>query len=149
MSGHEIELMGLNLVCADIDATIAFYRLAGVTIDDESIWRTATGPHHVNAATWTTDMEIELDSPDLARRYNAGYDQAPSPGGVILGFRAPSRAAVDEIHDRLVAAGHSSRQPPYDAFWGSRYTIVADPDGRDVGFMSLMDAAHRTAPPEV
>lgn len=149
MSGHDIELMGLNLVCADIDATIAFYRLAGVAIDDETIWRTPTGPHHVNAATWTTDVEIELDSPALARRYNAGYDEAPTPGGVILAFRAPTRAAVDLVHARLTAAGHRSRQPPYDAFWGARYAIVADPDGRDVGFMSPMDAAHRSSPPDV
>jgi uncharacterized glyoxalase superfamily protein PhnB len=149
MSDHEIELTGLNLVCADIDATIAFYRLAGVAIDDESIWRSATGPHHVNAATWSTDVELELDSPALTRLYNAGYGAAPSPGGVIVGFRVPTRAGVDEIHDRLVAAGHPSRQAPYDAFWGSRYAIVADPDGRDVGFMSPMDPAHRSTPPEV
>lgn len=149
MSGHEIELMGLNLVCADIDATVAFYRLAGVVIDDEAIWRTASGPHHVNAATWTTEVEIELDSPALARRYNAGYGAVPGAGGVVVGFRVATRAAVDEIHARMTAAGHPSRQVPYDAFWGSRYAIVADPDGRDVGFMSPMDAAHRSSPPDL
>jgi hypothetical protein len=68
---------------------------------------------------------------------------------VIVGFGVPSRAAVDEVHDRLVAAGHPSRQPPYDAFWGSRYAIVADPDGRDVGFMPPMDAGHRSSRPDV
>lgn len=149
MADQEIDFKGLNLVCADVDATIAFYRLAGVAIPDEAIWRTATGPHHVNAATWRTDVELELDSPALAARYNTGYAAAPSPGGVLLGFGVPTRVAVDEVHDRLAAAGHPSRQAPYDAFWGARYAIVADPDGRDVAFMSPMDDAHRSAPPDV
>ena len=149
MTSHEIALMGLNLVCADIDATVAFYRLAGMAIADEEIWRTATGPHHVNATGWRTDVQIELDSPALAPRYNAGYAEAPSAGGLVLGFRVPSREAVDEIHTRLIAAAHPSRQPPYDAFWGARYAIVADPDGRDVGFMSPSDPARRSSPPDL
>lgn len=151
MADHEIVFTGLNLVCADMDATIAFYRLAGVAIPDgdEVIWRTATGPHHANGATWHAEVGLELDSTALAERYNAGYAAAPSPGGAIVGFRVPTRAAVDEIHDRLVAAGHPSRQKPWDAFWGARFAVVADPDGRDVGFMSPADDAHRSPPPDI
>jgi uncharacterized glyoxalase superfamily protein PhnB len=149
MSSHQIELMGLNLVCADIDATVAFYRRAGIAIADDAIWRTTTGPHHVNAMEWRADVEIELDSPALARRYNAGYGGSPSPGGVVIGFRVASREAVDEIHARLTDAGHPSRQPPFDAFWGARYAIVADPDHRDVGFMSPSDPARQTPPPQI
>jgi hypothetical protein len=40
------------------------------------------------------------------------------------------------------------RQPPFDAFWGARYAIVADPDGNDVGLMSPIDESRRTWPPE-
>jgi uncharacterized glyoxalase superfamily protein PhnB len=139
----------LNLVCADLDATIAFYRLAGIELPDDAVWRTASGPHHANSPEWTAGVAIDLDSPDLARAYNAGYVGAPSLGGVVLGFRVPTREAVDEMHDRLTAAGHTSRQEPWDAFWGARYAIVADPDGRDVGFMSPSDDAHRSPPPDL
>jgi uncharacterized glyoxalase superfamily protein PhnB len=36
---------------------------------------------------------------------------------------------------------------PYDAFWGARYAVVADPAGISVGIMSPADDAGRTAPP--
>jgi hypothetical protein len=36
----------------------------------------------------------------------------------------------------------------FDAFWGARYAIVADPDGNDVGLMSPIDESRRTWPPE-
>ena len=67
----------------------------------------------------------------------------------MIGFRLASREAVDELHARLVAEGYRSRQEPYDTFWGARYAIVADPDGRDVGLMSPSDPARRSAPPEL
>ena len=36
-----------------------------------------------------------------------------------------------------------------DTFFGARYAIVADPDGRSVGIMSPIDPARRSAPPEI
>jgi hypothetical protein len=38
-------------------------------------------------------------------------------------------------------------QVPYDAFWGARYAIVADPDGNEVGLMSPRDDDRRSFPP--
>ena len=68
--------------------------------------------------------------------------------GVVIGFALPTREAVDERYAELTSAGYAGRQPPFDAFWGARYAIVADPDGHDVGLMSPMDSSRRTWPPE-
>jgi uncharacterized glyoxalase superfamily protein PhnB len=141
-----IRFDALDLVCRDVDQTVAFYRLAGVDIPDDTIWRTATGAHHVSDVA-LGEMGLSFNSTALASHFNAGYQDAPSP--TIIGFRVPTRDAVDEVHARLVAAGHASRQEPYDAFWGSRYAIVADPDGRDVSFMSPRDPERNTSPPDV
>jgi catechol 2,3-dioxygenase-like lactoylglutathione lyase family enzyme len=149
MADHTITFTGLNLVAEDVDATLAFYRLLGLSIPDDAVWRTATGAHHVTGGPAGSGAGIELDSPALAAAYHAGYAAAPSPGGAILGFGVASRDAVDDLHGRLVAAGHPSRQEPYDAFWGARYAIVADPDGRDVGIMSSPDADHRHPGPDL
>ena len=54
---------------------------------------------------------------------------------------------VDETFERLTAAGHTGRQAPHDAFWGARYALVADPDGRPVGLQSPVDPALRSRPP--
>jgi len=67
---------------------------------------------------------------------------------VIVGFSLPNRDAVDQRYAELTSAGYVGRQPPFDAFWGARYAIVADPDGNDVGLMSPIDETRRTCPPE-
>jgi uncharacterized glyoxalase superfamily protein PhnB len=54
---------------------------------------------------------------------------------------------VDRLYAELTAGGYRGKQPPYDAFWGARYAVVADPDGIDVGLMSPIDQQHRCWPP--
>jgi catechol 2,3-dioxygenase-like lactoylglutathione lyase family enzyme len=147
MAEDRIEFTGLNLVCSDIEATVGFYRLLGVAIPEATLWRTGTGVHHVPGVEAGGSSELEFDSPDLARLYNAGFETSPTPAGVVIGFRVPSRNDVDRLYAVLIDAGHTSRQAPFDPFWGARYAIVADPDGRDVGLMSPSDPDRRTAPP--
>ncbi len=43
--------------------------------------------------------------------------------------------------------GHRSLHPPSDGFWGARYAIVEDPDGRAVGLMSPVEDRYRSAVP--
>ena len=64
-----------------------------------------------------------------------------------LGFQRPTREDVDRMYGEVTGAGYQGRQKPYDAFWGARYAIVADPDGNDVGLMSPIDEQRRTWPP--
>ncbi len=49
---------------------------------------------------------------------------------------AADQASVRAFLAELTAVGYRARQPPFDAFWGARFAIVADPDGNDVGLMS-------------
>jgi uncharacterized glyoxalase superfamily protein PhnB len=59
----------------------------------------------------------------------------------------PSRNDVDATYNRLEEAGFTGLQRPYDAFWGSRYAIVADPEGNNVGLESPMEDDKRSWPP--
>ncbi|MFP3902308.1 MAG: VOC family protein, partial [Acidimicrobiia bacterium] len=93
-------------------------------------------------------FSLELDTADSARIWHAGWRADPASVGVVIGFALTDRQAVDDRYDELTAAGYEGRQPPFDAFWGARYAIVADPDGNDVGLMSPMDESRRTWPPE-
>ena len=58
----------------------------------------------------------------------------------------PSREAVNNTYDDLVAARYVGEQPPYDAFRGARYAIVRDPDANSVGLMSAIDPTRRYEP---
>ena len=138
----------LNLVSADPTASVAFYRRLGVDVADAAIWRTESGTHHVNARSG--EFNFELDSTAFAQVWNEGWrNRSDLKGRVVLGFRAVSREAVDEVYADLTAAGYVGLQPPYDAFWGARYAVVEDPDGIAVGLMSPMSADFRSLPPEV
>jgi uncharacterized glyoxalase superfamily protein PhnB len=138
---------GLNLVVKDMDATLAFYRKLGLAIPESAVWRTESGAHHVEVSM-PDGVDLDFDSPQLAKSYNAGWKPDQTSGSVI-GFSLPTREAVDERYGELIAAGYTGLQPPYDTFWGARYAIVEDPDGNHVGLMSPLDPARRTAPPSV
>jgi catechol 2,3-dioxygenase-like lactoylglutathione lyase family enzyme len=137
------DLHMLNVVVQDMDATLAFYRRLGVTVPEGD---DAAGPHV--QIRMPGGLSLELDTGESARLWHAGWRADPGSVAVVLGFALPSREAVDERYAELTHAGYVGRQPPFDAFWGARYAIVADPDGNDVGLMSPIDEARRTWPPE-
>jgi uncharacterized glyoxalase superfamily protein PhnB len=83
----------------------------------------------------------DIDAP--ARFYRDLGADVPEVGA---GFSYPTSEAVDEAYLAATAAGYPGRQPPYHAFWGTRYAIVADPDGNDVGLMGPVDPARRYVP---
>lgn len=129
----------VNIVVSDMDASVRFYRLLGLDIpDSDPAWQA----HHRTARS--EGVDIDLDSREFAKKWNAG-SRGASANSTVLGFRLPSRAAVDETFMRIVTAGYASQQEPYDTFWGATYAIVEDPDGNPVGLMSPPDSARRTA----
>ena len=143
------QLSQLNLVANDMESTLAFYRLLGLEIPEDTVWRTDSGVHHAGLAL-PNGFGLDFDSPALANVYNAAWNRPQGPGsGSVIGFTLDTRAAVDEMYTRLTNAGHSGLQPPFDAFWGARYAIVEDPNGNHVGLMSPIDPAQRSAGPEL
>lgn len=130
----------INLVVADMEATVAFYRRLGLEVADTlPQWQA----DHRNA-TMPDGLNLDFDSITSAQQWNAG---ANATAGRVIGFRLPTREAVDATYADLTGAGYAGQQPPYDAFWGSRYAIVEDPDGNAVGLMSPRDPNRRSPTP--
>ncbi|MEX1008050.1 MAG: VOC family protein [Acidimicrobiia bacterium] len=133
----------LNLVVSDMDAAVAFYRQLGLEVPDGGA---DDGIRHVEIEI-PGGIHLDLDNETLARVYNAAWRRPEGGSRALLGFGVSSRAAVDDKYAELTGAGHRGVQPPYDAFWGARYAIVADPDGNEVGLMSPHDDDMRSFPP--
>jgi uncharacterized glyoxalase superfamily protein PhnB len=135
----------IKLVVSDIDATVAVYRRVGLSIADSGDdWPPGSGARHVEVETGD-GVSLEFDNVKGASTWHGGVRESGAPVAV-LGFSLPSRDAVDTLYAELTAAGAVGRQAPYDAFWGARYAVVADPDGNDVGLMSPKDATLRYTP---
>jgi uncharacterized glyoxalase superfamily protein PhnB len=133
----------LNLVVADMAASLAFYRRLGIAAPEGQDAAAA----HVQLRM-PSGFSFELDTGESARLWHAGWRADPVGVSVVIGFSLPTREAVDERYAELTSAGYAGRQPPFDAFWGARWAIVADPDGNDIGLMSPIDESRRTWPPE-
>ena len=131
----------VNLVVADMAASVEFYRRLGLRIGgDDDPW----AAHHRSADT-DGGVDLDFDSRDFARVWSQGWPEGRS--GAVLSFRMPDRASVDRTYAELTGAGYAGQQEPYDAFWGARFAIVSDPDGNPVGLMSESDPEWRSAPP--
>jgi uncharacterized glyoxalase superfamily protein PhnB len=130
----------INIVVRDMPAMLEFYEVLGLDI-------AASPPDweaHHRTATTGDGLDLDFDSEEFAHHWNEGWPAGAS--GPVLGFRVAERSTVDELFQKLMAAGYETQQPPYDAFWGARYAIVVDPDGNSVGIMSASDPARRSRP---
>jgi catechol 2,3-dioxygenase-like lactoylglutathione lyase family enzyme len=136
------DLHMVNVIVRDMVASVDFYRRLDVVPQDD----VDTSGAHVQLRM-PSGFSLELDTAESARLWHAGFRAEPGSAAVVIGFALPSREAVDDRYADLTAAGYVGRQPPFDAFWGARYAIVADPDGNDVGLMSPIDESRRSWPP--
>ena len=134
----------LNLVAKDFDRTVAFYRKLGFEIVEAP--PSPEGIRHAKAKL-PDGFLLEFDNETLARFYNAAWRDEQKREGVVIGFRLTTREEVDRRYDELLSSGYTGLQAPYDAFWGARYAIIADPDGHAIGLMSPLEEACRTWPP--
>jgi uncharacterized glyoxalase superfamily protein PhnB len=132
----------INLVARDVDAMVEFYRRLGVDVAPTL----APWDRHHRTLKMPGGLDFDIDSATFASQWNQG--RPPEQLGPLIGFRVVERETVDEIYADLTGAGYAGQQPPYDAFWGARYAIVADPEGNAVGIMSESDPEMRSAPPD-
>ena len=116
----------LGIVASNLAASVAFYRLLGLSFPEGS---EAEG--HVEAEL-PGGARLMLDTEELVRSFDPGF-QAPSGAGRIgLAFRCEDPDEVDRVYDAVLDAGYTGERPPWDAFWGQRYATVLDPDGNTV-----------------
>ncbi len=134
----QIRLDQINLVVTDIEESLRFFRLLGIPFGEPG------GPHA--SYQFPGGPRLELDQQEFGRVWNSGTPDALG-GAAVFTVSVPSRPAVDDLWLRMRDAGYESRQRPYDAFWGARYAIIADPDGYQIGLMSPPDADLRFWPP--
>jgi catechol 2,3-dioxygenase-like lactoylglutathione lyase family enzyme len=126
----------IELVVSDMAATLAFYRQLGLEIP-----KTADAEPHVDLEL-AGGMRLAWDTEDTIRSFDPEWS-SPTQGRhrINLAFACESPAEVDAAWAELTDAGYHSHLEPWDAFWGMRYAVVHDPDGRPVDlFAPLLTA---------
>ena len=122
----------IEIVAADMAATLRFYRSLGLPISEE-----ADTEVHV-AVDLPGGLHLLFDTQETIRSFDPSWTPPSGGHGVALAFDCGQPAAVDATHDALVADGYRSHLAPWDAFWGQRYATVLDPDGNAVDLFAAL-----------
>ena len=141
MSQQKPVFSEFTLFVRDMPAALSFYRRLGIAVpkgsDDEI---------HV-VAELPGGLSMSFDTIQLTKGYDPGWQEPTGGSRTLLQFKLSSREAVDELFAELTEAGYTGHQAAFDAFWGSRYATINDPDGNLVGFQSPRDPARGGPPP--
>ena len=136
----------VNLFVADMAASVEFYRLLELDVPDPDEWPDGSGALHVEVGDSDAGCYLALDNHPMARIWNPPFEADRGEGNVVVGLLVEERGDVDRLYERVRAAGHRTGQEPYDAFFGSRYAIVFDPDGNQVGLKSPIEEDRKYVP---
>ena len=133
--GMKLQLALLELVVADMAATLAFYRRVGLDIPPD-----ADKAPHVDVEV-TGGLRMAFDTEDTIRSFDPQWSRPAGGHRAALAFACDSPAAVDAAYADLTGAGYAGHLAPWDAFWGMRYAVVHDPDGTPVDLFAVQPAA--------
>jgi uncharacterized glyoxalase superfamily protein PhnB len=110
--------------------SIAFYRLLGLDVPET--------PDEGHVDTFLPNgVRFMLDTEDVVRSFNPDWARADG-NQLSIAFECGSPAEVDEVYARVVAGGFEGEKEPWDAFWGQRYALLADPDGVEVNLYAAL-----------
>ncbi|WP_166906611.1 VOC family protein [Mycobacterium sp. DL440] len=122
----------IEIVAKDLHRSLDFYRLLGLEVPQPE------GPHV--EVTLPGGNRLAFDTEEVIAGMHPGWVPPTGRGRVALAFGLDSPAEVDELYERLTAAGHPRTLKPYDAPWGHRYATVEDPDGTSVDLFAALDS---------
>jgi catechol 2,3-dioxygenase-like lactoylglutathione lyase family enzyme len=120
----------VGIVVRDMAAALKFYRSLGLDIPPD-----LDGEPHVEITA--NGYRIAWDTEELMRSINPDWI-APTGQRIALAFKCDSPQEVDSVYARLVAQGYHGHKQPWDAFWGQRYAVIADPDGSTVDLFAAL-----------
>ena len=129
--GEQPNLLGVYLFVRDLPATLAFYRVLGLQIEEVS--------DVFARATMSNGATLEFGTAALTRSYDPNWQEPNLPATNTINFELASRDAVDAMYEKLTSAGNTGHLAPCDPPWQARFAIVDDPNGNIVGLHSPRD----------
>ena len=124
------QLNAVGIVVSDMARSLRFYRLLGLDVPE------TPEEGHVDAFL-PSGVRFMLDTEETVRSFRPDWVRATG-NQLGLALECGSPAEVDEVYDRVVAAGFHGEKEPWDAFWGQRYAQLADPDGVPVDLYAAL-----------
>ncbi|AXL91680.1 glyoxalase [Streptomyces sp. CB09001] len=125
----------ISLIVSDMAASVAFYRRLGFAFPEGS----EEQPHAEAALPGGT--RLLLDTEASIRSFTPGWEPPAGGGRHSLALLCDTPAEVDAFYAELTGTGCKGEREPWDAPWGQRYAVLADPDGHGVDLFAPLAAA--------
>ena len=113
----------IGVVVSDMAKSLAFYRELGLQIPAEK-----DSEPHVEVEL-PGGLRLAFDTEETIHSFHPEWNATDGDNRIALAFLCDSPADVDATYERLTSNGYAGTKEPWDAFWGQRYALVADPDG--------------------
>lgn len=127
-----MQLNAIGIVCSNVRKSLRFYGMLGV----------AFPPYDEDTGHYDADLgggiRLMLDSEAVMASFIEGYTKPKGNDRIALAVEVDRPIDVDATYQAIVDAGFDSVREPFDAFWGQRYAIVADPDGNHVDIYAAL-----------
>jgi len=117
-----MKLDAVSVTSSDFAKTTRFYALLGFKFP-----KFEADAKHLEPVTPEGEVRLMIDDRELMKSLT-GKEPVPSTHSSFA-IKCGSPAEVDAAAAKIGAAGFAVIKQPWDAFWGQRYAIVADPDG--------------------
>jgi len=118
-----VKLDMIGLAVKNMGESLRFYRLLGMDIPEGL----ESEPH---AEVQLEGVRMAWDTVEMLRGVYGEWNDHPVGHRVELAFQCSSRDEVDAVYATAIEHNAShGHKAPWDAFWGQRYAIVADPGG--------------------
>ncbi|TRD23507.1 VOC family protein [Palleronia caenipelagi] len=121
----KVHIDAIGVTATDMARTVAFYELLGFEFDGADL-----EAQHVEPKTEPGQPRLMIDHHDLATKL---IGEPPRPSNhAHFALLMDSAAEVDAVAEKVERAGFALLKAPWDAFWGQRYAVIADPDGYQI-----------------
>jgi uncharacterized glyoxalase superfamily protein PhnB len=120
-----MKIDAISVTSNDMARSVKFYSLLGFEFP-----KFEPGEDHVEPITKEGDVRLMIDEAKFMKSMTGVSPKPPTHSSFAI--KCETAAEVDQCAARVKAAGFNVVKEPWDAFWGQRYAILADPDGYQI-----------------
>lgn len=117
-----MKLDAVAVTSGNLVETAKFYSLLGFTFAPFE-----PDARHIEPIAAEGEVRLMIDEKELIKSITGKAPLPPTHSSFAI--LCASAADVDAAAAAIRRAGYAVVKEPWDAFWGQRYAIVADPDG--------------------
>ena len=117
-----MKISTVGVASSDMKKTAEFYGILGFDFSNADLTQ-----DHVEPVTPEGSTRLMIDSNQMIKDI---FGEEPVQGNhSTFEIEYSSVEELNSVADKLTKAGFVFKKEPWDAFWGQRYAIIADPDG--------------------